>query len=399
MKLTKLLRTNKGFTLAETMIGLGVSTIVLLGVAQSFEMLSQGKKSIELGSSATEWTQELRQTMKTTQCQATLAGKAFPASMGASLTLNSVSMGGKTYTKGADMGRGMILKDVQLIRNSSSGTSMTYQATPSSSKVQALSYVGVLRVQLEKPAASMGGKAMPPAYIPVRVTTDMSNKVLDCTNVGDLTASTCSDLNFIWDAATEQCRYRLGQCQYAGSYVSKNFTNGATTGGFVNPFTNDYSCPAGEDYQARVAGSFNKAESCGKGCVRNLLAPVYECVKCYDAAGKLIAPGGTATLTYVPADIKADDDIDEGTASVDKALTDAIDQLQSAWVDSAAACYPSGQKFSGVTCNTSGGGYTQEVPASMCCSGLVKICRNGFTFSLTGEPATKYYVPNYMGCK
>jgi hypothetical protein len=385
------LRTKKGFTLAETMIGLGVSMVVLLGVAQSFNLLSRSKKSIEMGADAVQWTQEFRQAMSSGQCAATLTGKAFPGTAGGSTDIPSIKMSSTvTVNVGSEIRPGVVLNSVKLIRNISGGGVPTTYGTNTPAKI----HVGVLRVQLQKPSMTMGGALPQPTYIPVRLTTSNSNQILDCATVTNLTESTCTDMHFVWSAG--QCLYRLGQCQYAGSYVSSSYTGGGASGGYKNPFSNGYNCPA--DYDARLAGSVNTAKSCGKGCVSNLLAPVYECVKCYDAEGNKVAPGATASLNYVPEDINVEDDINESLASIDPALQSAVDRLQSDWTASGAACYPAGTTFSGSSCNTSGGGYTQNYSADMCCSKTVKVCRHGFSASISGEPPETYYVPNYMGC-
>lgn len=393
--LVKTMRNERGFTLGETMIGLGVSLVVLLGVAQSFDMLSKGKKSIELSSDAVEWVQELRQSINTqTQCSSVLSGKTFPATVGAATSIPSVVVGSTTYNVGSPVKTNLNLTSVQLIRNSADGSDTTFNSGGTS--VAAKNYVGVLRIQLDKPAGTLGGTTPKPTYIPVRITTDTSGTVLGCSAVSDVTETTCADLNFKWDAATKTCRYRLGQCQYAGSFVSEKFTNGQDSGGFTNPFTGNYSCPTG--YDARPAGSYNTASSCGKGCVQNNLAPVYECVICYDAGGNKITPAATAAITYVPEALDVGSDVDSSTNEVDSDIASAITQYQSDWVASAQPCYASGKVFSGSTCDTSGGGYAQNISATMCCSGSVKVCRNGYDASVFGEPGLTYYIPNYMGC-
>jgi hypothetical protein len=386
----------QGFTLVETLVSLIITIAVILGIFSSFEILIQNKKSIELSNAMNDFVQNSKTYLANpTQCDTALAGKLIDrAGANTNVTLDLSYAGAvQTFGAGVNIVPGLTLSKVQLAIDSVVGPkSINMQIAGVLTNLD--QFNGIIRLEAQKST----GISQQAFYIPVKILTLAGGSVIQsCVSTNMESAETCVGIGYRWDQSAGIC-LPTNRCIYGGS-----FSNAPSQyGGFVNVMTGAANCPAG--YTAQRSGTVNfSGKGNSKYSYKPNLYPVFECLKCVDAAGTIAAltppTNAELTATYGTAFELGDGDL----SNADAGITAQRDQLIASLMTEASkpgfVCKPPATVLAGTgTCPAPG--VSSSSALTYCCSGMANFCANSFSiFGGIGAPAETISIVSSIVCQ
>lgn len=311
-RVEKHLKNERGDALTPTLILSAVALTVLMGLGYSLISLMKMQKGAALSGDRTDVQEQMKSALSFRQVclQAVNNMGAQYITPGINNTSNlklQMFMSGQVRTldpaaANPEAAAGLTVTSLQFVQSDVPQASSGIDVTGTGATVSGTLLTGNIVIGLKKTNTSLYARDFKPASIPAVIAVDAGNKIIGCATVAN-DSSTCSQMGNQWlplNPPGEQC-LRVNQCDIGGGYCQAP----AGEGGFKNPATNDYKCPAG--YDARQKGVVSYATSCGKSCINTTMHPVIECAKCRGLGGASI-PGSTPqTYTDVTLDFSSSD--------------------------------------------------------------------------------------------
>ncbi|MES2964107.1 MAG: hypothetical protein V4760_09480 [Bdellovibrionota bacterium] len=302
---TSLLKSETGFLEVEFLIAGALGLLLIGAVSASIAMMSRFQRSNDAASDTYYLFQQLSTVMKTKDlCTQALRNAIIPTTIAAGETPVSINMdlmGTGTLTTvaaGLEPIPGVKIDGLSLAYNS-----LVWSTDPAPAPIDIRLYGGGvlkqytlnLRLRAEKWVAGESAGYVRPKDIPVSVLVDPVTNAIQYCEIDAAEARTCNETGGQWDPAAPvpaatvvnapatfsrpRCRAR-DHCDFGGSFSDPA---AAGAGGFVNPVTNNYTCPVG--YNQKRTGTMALSSQSGKTSVQNTFYATYTCMRCANAIG------------------------------------------------------------------------------------------------------------------
>lgn len=273
----------RGFSLAGTLVAVGIGGVVAALTATLISEAVRGKRSVADRDEMSEFTLFVKNVLNTdSTCSAVLSKKPFP--VGASADLE-IPMGfgdqpSAVIKKGFTFASGLLEVDELTIEDRSPAKSTVQfrigiDDGAGNVKEQTVRR-HLARVKLTVKNQSTGADYRS-RYFEFPVLVNKATKTIELCNNEVNIGDACQAMGFRWDATVQppQC-VMTNTCLYGGAYTSRR--NGTCGTADQNPATAACSCPTG--YTQVTAGSVNIANVCVKGCDRLNYDTVVQCFLC-----------------------------------------------------------------------------------------------------------------------
>lgn len=261
----------RGFTLAGTMIGIGIGMIVTMGLIAGLSYTYKAKKEVDTkGVTQMFFDRMIYATSKSDRCTKFAQDGALRMDLnGAELPVTFEGV-----QEGQEIAPNIFVERMKLVRQ------MDVPGVASTKGVGLTKYAAKILVSLRAEGTStpIGRERM----IPLRVVTDATGLINTCAPAED-SVRLCEEFGGLVDVAAPQgegqaCKPQR-HCQFGGAYSDAPLSEG----GYLNThyttaLNGGRGCPPGFD--AQRAGSVGHAEKCGKTCIRMVYYNAYVCARC-----------------------------------------------------------------------------------------------------------------------
>lgn len=230
-------RNQKGMTLVEVMIAMGVGLVLLLGLLQMMDFTRRSTKSTGLSLDWTSTTNAVLTTLNSEEaCKNALSGPKFVS--GNAIELN-------TFTSGT----GILLKKNEVMNGIKITRMIVQRAAPATEFTgvdpveNSMIYPATFTLEAEKSITgeagqvAMGGNQLPKKVLPFNVVVDKATEknIISCFTayspryLASAAAQGCNTAGGIWDSAAQKCDIRKVVCDtMGGTYVAGAYVAGAT---------------------------------------------------------------------------------------------------------------------------------------------------------------------------
>lgn len=286
------LKSELGFIEIEYMIAGALVTILIMAVMGALAMMHRFQRANDASADSYYMLNSLIATVKTEdKCTQALQGAIIPTSVGmetpVSIPVELPNVGMTTLAAGpGEIIPGVRITTLSLLYNPGMPSTMPPPPPQTVTLINGTvltQHLVNIRLATQKLADGQPAGFTAPKDIPVPVLVDAGNRIQYCEiDAGE--ARVCAESGGMWDPSAPRvhdptnprCK-STDHCDYGGSFsISEAFTNGH--GGYVNPLTGGFGCPAG--FTQQRTGTISSSRQCGKECVENFFYPTYTCMRC-----------------------------------------------------------------------------------------------------------------------
>lgn len=277
---------NRGYSLTEVLISVGILGLVVTIVSSVFVAMQKQQKAIEMKGDAWTFVEHLKDRLlkNPATCQSVLGttltlptlGTEIPITLGQVNFNTLTSIADNTYVFGQAGSPNLRITRVRLSRKPG-----VVPQVVRSGNINYQSDIAVVRIGFEQSSGDQT-KILQDAQIEVPVLTTVGGLIQMC-RVGLNEQDVCAMIGANYNVGTGEC-IPVTQCQISGSYVVSTCTPayaGCSTG-IVNPVTGSHSCGGGlvASKTGESVSTFNV--SCGKKCTQTITNRLeyFLCTRC-----------------------------------------------------------------------------------------------------------------------